>query len=303
MQLKYRFLLAKLQLDHVLSPRDPRLQIKAFKTIPKTLDSAYSEVMERIEKSRSGDKALALKIFSWLYHAKRNLSMDELLEALAMCSDAYDDQTEDGFNSDDTNSVESQMSDSVEVCAGGSASELNNQKMKPGDVVECCKSLVIHESNGLVRFSHETVRLFIGKNLKQQLLRQICLAKTCLAYLELPEFHEPCVDMNSLERRMQNFKLCGYAALYWRSHITKEEENSYDTQFLIFEALESQGKRDAKVQLEMYTSSPWLGMESVAHKSLLHVLASKGLPILCRFLLDVNPDGMNTYVPVFPRWN
>jgi hypothetical protein len=66
----YRFLLAKLQLDHVLSPRNPQMQISAFKTIPKTLDSAYDQTLERIENSeRSGDLTLAMKIFSWLYYA------------------------------------------------------------------------------------------------------------------------------------------------------------------------------------------------------------------------------------------
>ena len=66
--LRGRFLLAKLQLDHVLSPRDPRKRKAAFKSVPKTLDSAYDEVMKGIDiNERSGDKELALKIFSWLY--------------------------------------------------------------------------------------------------------------------------------------------------------------------------------------------------------------------------------------------
>lgn len=286
-------MLAKLQLDHVLSPREPRLQIRAFKTIPKTLDSAYNEVMDRIEKSpRSGDKALALKILSWLYHAQRNLSMDELLDALSVDIDVYHD---DSDHESDANSAGEDMDDLEENYTGENNMDLSHGKLNHNDIIECCKSLVIHESDGLVRFSHETVRLFVGKNLKAQLLPTTNLAKSCLTYLELPEFRRPCDSEESLKGRVGHFKFSTYAALYWHSHITEKAENSKDIQCRVLEALESQDKRDAKLQLESYCLSPLFYPGFPGAKSLLHVLASKGLARLCELILNANL-GRNAYV-------
>lgn len=74
-----RFLLTKIQLDHILSNRDPRQRLLALSTVPKDIGSK-SLHHYRIDKV---DKELALVILAWLYRAQRNLLMDELLEGLA----------------------------------------------------------------------------------------------------------------------------------------------------------------------------------------------------------------------------
>jgi hypothetical protein len=203
----FRFLLLKLQLDHVLEcSRDPRKQIAAFKTLPKTLEAAYDTVIERIGKSeKPDDKELALKIFSWLYFAKRrNLTMNELLDALAFDTDE-----------DIAEAIHTDVPDEFDIDVSEALGSIDVQ-MSAMDVIECCKSLVTHDQfgSGMVRFTHETVRVYMGKNLKNLLLSEGHLAQTCLTYLnESPEFDTFLSDNVS----KPNFR--DYAANFWVHHL------------------------------------------------------------------------------------
>jgi hypothetical protein len=204
--------------------------------------------------------------------------MDELLEALAIEISEDDDV----IGSDDTDSDESDE-DSTEVDCP--------ERISPIDVIECCKSLVIHEVSGLVRFSHETVKVFIGNCLIKELLPEIELAKCCLAYLESPEFQQPVVSREAMEMLVENFKFCSYAISYWRSHICKEAENSYDLQYRILRGFESRSKRNAKSGLECFVRHWYFGFR--LDSSLLHVLTNEGLSILCKRLLDGSRNRYN----------
>jgi ankyrin repeat protein len=289
-------LLAKLQLDHVLSPRDPKKQRKAFQTVPKTLELAYNEVMQRIESSeRSGDKALALKIFSWLYRAMRNLSMDELLDVLAVDVDndvSDDDQLESGDSTLNTNSDSDSSSDS-ELGEGGER-HLNLGKLQPTDVVESCKGLVLHEPSGLVRFIHDTVRVFIGKNLKSELPSEIHLAKACLTYLMLPEFEQRCIDNDSMEKRRANYKFCLYAAQFWGFHVGKVE-NLPVVQKAAITFLAHPNKRASMLQMEEYAK--WSNVHVPDDDdTLLHVIVKNGLVTICRLVLYGGSNTDDRYV-------
>ena len=196
---KCRFLLAKLQIDHILSPRSPLDQLKRLKTIPTDLFEAYDRVIERIKGSgQEGDTDLSMIIISWIYHAQRILTMDELLEAVVIeqyCQDANPELSIEEL-------------DTILEC-----------KITPIDVVDSCKGLVLfEESSRSVRFTHETVKEFIKKrNLK--LLSPGRLAKICLIYLGSHPFDTPCPDETSLLARMETYKLNRYAAQYWHGHI------------------------------------------------------------------------------------
>src|SRR5436190_22698925 len=77
-----RFLLVKFQLDYILDKEKPRDAIKALETLPTDMESAYHEVLLRIEKDKS--KETALQILSWLFHTQRPLHMNELREVLSI---------------------------------------------------------------------------------------------------------------------------------------------------------------------------------------------------------------------------
>jgi len=76
----YRFLLTKLQLEYILDNRVAREPIKAFETLPADVKNAYSE--ELVCVTRAGGRNIAIKILSWLFHARRQLKVHELQEAI-----------------------------------------------------------------------------------------------------------------------------------------------------------------------------------------------------------------------------
>src|SRR5436190_579279 len=114
-------------MDHVLTYREPRKRLKAVDTVPKDMSSSYADVIQRIEHSEPGDRELGFKVLSWLFHAKRTLSMNELLEALAVEEFELNQRLDD----------------------------ILHDMLSPRDVIECCKSLVGYdEPSGLISFTH-----------------------------------------------------------------------------------------------------------------------------------------------------
>src|SRR6266496_6768147 len=77
-----RFLLVKFQLNYILDKEKPRDAIKALDSLPADMESAYHEVLVRIENNKS--KETALQTLSWLFHARRPLRLNELQEALSI---------------------------------------------------------------------------------------------------------------------------------------------------------------------------------------------------------------------------
>lgn len=206
--------------------------------------------MQRIEKS---DMDLALKVFSWLLRAQRVLRMDELLEVLVV---------EEG----DTHLEREGM-------------------LRPSEVVECCKSLVLYEEcSGLVRFTHETVQDFIANNVQQSLLSTVDLAKTCLTYLGFDDLKEHCPNASDFDKRLQEHTFLHYASRYWDVHVREAEENS-DVQSYVSALLSTEPRRNSITQLETYSHSNWLSTEFAKNQTLLHVAAEKGFASLCRTTL------------------
>src|SRR5271154_5084295 len=175
-------------MDHVLHYREPRQRLKALETIPKDMRTAYDDVLQRIERCRSGDKELAMKIFSWVLWARRPLLMEELIEALV-----------------------------VEECDR----DLERDCMlQPSQVIECCKSLVVYEAETrTVRFTHYTVQEFLVVNVLKSLERPVTIAKSCLTYLAFNVFSHRCLGGNAVIGRTELYRFAPYAALFWNDHV------------------------------------------------------------------------------------
>lgn len=232
-------------------------------TVPKDMSSAYHNIMKRIESSRLDDKELAMKVLSWLVRAREPLTMNMLLEALAV--EEFDVTTT-----------------LVEV--------LRDNMLTPSDVIECCKSLVIcDKSNGAVRFVHFTVQEFIEKYHSQDLPAVNHLAKTCLAYLSLPEFDEP--DPNEFYCTRYNctakYEFSSYAFRYWHIHTKGEVESCLDVQraFLyVFGSIFS-SKPGRNIRCHMKP-------EGLSKETLICVIAKLGLSTFCKLLLDGDLNAM-----------
>jgi hypothetical protein len=258
--LRNRFLLAKVQLDHILNYRDPRHRLKCLATVPRDLSAAYNDIMDRIGKSRPGDQEVAMKILSWLFRAQRTLRMNELLEALAV-----------------------EPGDRV----------LERQYMfQSQDVIECCKSLVVHdEATGLVRFAHYTVQEFIAGHIQDKLLQSLDLAKVCLTYLAFEEFNAPCSNQEAVDERVQNYEFSCYAAQYWGIHATGPAEEIVSVQETLICIFASEGSRNSTLQLESYANSNRCSISFTKGQTFLHVMAKVGLATICALALDGSLQG------------
>jgi hypothetical protein len=172
-----------------------------LESVPSTISAAYADVITRIEKSPE-QKELTMKVLSWVFYAKQPLKMNAILEALAI---------EDGDH-----------------CLQ------REYMLQPDDVIECCKSLIVHEiSTDLVKFTHFTVQEFV-QGIQNELLPPIVLAKTCLIYLAFDEFDESMLSTGaacaSVIDRTNELEFGGYAAKFWADHVRGSPELSLDIQ-------------------------------------------------------------------------
>ncbi|KAJ7485276.1 ankyrin repeat-containing domain protein [Mycena latifolia] len=78
------FLLAKLQVDSLMTKHTIKAVRNALRNMPDNLNSSYDEVVDRINRQSEDDKALAWRTLSWITNARRPLRPSELREALAV---------------------------------------------------------------------------------------------------------------------------------------------------------------------------------------------------------------------------
>ncbi|KAJ7481671.1 ankyrin repeat-containing domain protein [Mycena latifolia] len=78
------FLLAKLQVDSLMTKHTVKAVRNALRNMPDNLNSSYDEIVDRINRQSEDDKALAWRTLSWITNAKRPLRPSELREALAV---------------------------------------------------------------------------------------------------------------------------------------------------------------------------------------------------------------------------
>lgn len=242
-------------MDHILGFRDPRERMRALSTVPLNMSSAYEDVMKRIEESKKGDIKLALKILSWLFYAKRPLEMNELLEALVV---------ED--NDDDL---------------------MREYMLRPDDVIECCKSLVVYESSsGLIRFTHYTVQEFLAR-IQPKLLQPVYLAKTCLCYLAFKVFDRHDFWWHWRDN-WSKYRFLRYAATYWSDHTAGEAERSPEIHRALERVFASKERvvRILDVKASGYGGPLGPPYPGRSRDTFLHIVAKSGLETICRLAIQ-----------------
>jgi hypothetical protein len=265
-------------MDHVLSSLSPMSQVANLNTIPTDLFAAYDKVIERIDGSGHNDaKDLSMIIISWIYHARRILKMDELLEAIA---------------------VEQNSQLTPLICPIQELDMVLEYMVTPDNVIECCKGLVLFEkSSGSVRFTHETVKDFVEMR-QLKLLSPSRLAEVCLIYLASNPFDSPCSDEEKLLVRMETYKFSHYAAHHWGDHARGMAES--EIQPAILRAFESFGRRESMAQIQLYAKWTLGNFKKSIGDSLLHIIAKAGLNTICHSLLTGEVD-KDRYVWCFQR--
>lgn len=247
--------MANLQLKHVLIKRGRERIENALKTLPTELSTAYKDVLDRIRSTDDEEAGgAAIRTLTWILHAARPLRMHELRVALDVEEGRLDLGDEPQFT--------------------------------PGDIIEMCQSLVVHEeSSGVVRFVHPTVQDF----LKSLNFPNINLAKTCLAYLQYNAFDNICSDNESMQIRLRTYKFCRYAVQFWGFHVRGAAEELSDIRHTVLQLLSSEHKRNFILQTGAYLGSSWNPLSFTEGQNALHIIATNGLAVICRQYLDIKP--------------
>jgi uncharacterized protein len=206
-----------------------------------------------------------MRILSWVLRSFRPLKMDELREALVV----------------------------EDVEADVTFKELLEDQLSSSDIIECCKSLVIHEeSSGLVRFTHFTAHQFIAEHVWTRLPPATHLANSCLTYFTSPDIKSTWLAEKFQTKRTSFYK---YAIQNWALHTAGDAEDlpSIQTKFLIaFGQARSSQHYD-------FLYCKWASIPSHPERHvLLHIMARFGLAKLCELYLN---GGLNSmFVPLSP---
>ncbi|KAB5522809.1 hypothetical protein GE09DRAFT_493396 [Coniochaeta sp. 2T2.1] len=195
------FLLAALHCNH-LCHLVRRSEVQgALESLPRGIDAAYEEAMRRIEADFPERRALALTVLSWIYHAKRALSADELLQALAI------DPLTWQFNEEDVPSREI--------------------------IIDACVGLVaIDSENRTARFAHKSVREYFQRETTYRRWfpdAKVDIARSCLSFLCRGSFdrgENPSVD--AVAALSERYPLLSYAACHWGDHVREVHQQDID---------------------------------------------------------------------------
>ena len=253
--LPFRFLLASLQLQHVLRAKGEDDMREALNELPSTPDAAFEEMLRRIEQQDHRSAATAIRTLTWCYYSRRPLQMDELRHALVVEDDHH---------------------------------LLKSNGKSATSIVDSCLSFVTHDqSTREVRFIHPSVqRWFKREPQNHKLLPHAYLAKTCLTYLNFDVFDDPTkLDADGWRsgwtaEHIGPYPFYRYAAQFWSDH-TRDTEQEPAVQRSTLALLEAKNRRTLMLQTDAL-------IEDLYYKSgrtALHVAASYGLAAICQELL------------------
>ena len=153
------------------------------------LEEAYGLAMERIQLQKAGCAHLAGRVLAWLTFSKRQLTLPELRQALAV------DRSVSILDEDNL--------------------------LDADDIASVCAGLVVvdHDSN-VVRLVHYTTLTYMECSFSSEAATcQADIAMTCLSYLSFDTFASGhCLTYEDLGIRLRKYPFLIYAARYWALH-------------------------------------------------------------------------------------
>ncbi|KAI9040298.1 uncharacterized protein KD926_008388 [Aspergillus affinis] len=187
------FLLAYLQIDALSKFNNVRQLRKAMSTLPSDLAGYYGEAIKRIESQGEPDAYNVKRAISFIFCARRPLTVDELCHALAVeegDSELYDDALP-----------------AQEILVGASAGLIR-----------------VDRKSKIIGLAHHTLQEYLEKY--PTALRPVTetdVAKVCLTYLSFDVFGTgPSSDGEALVQRLQTYQLLDYVSHYWGYHVRNE---------------------------------------------------------------------------------
>ena len=220
-----RFLLAQLHIDSLAQEPTVGHVKLALQNLPTGLDKTYEQAIERIERQGENFKRLAKKVLSWAVHAKRILSITELLHAVAVQSGKPN--------------LDGKFIPSIEV------------------VGSICAGLVtIDTQSDIFRLVHYTTQEYFEKTSIDWFANaETDIMVTCVTYLSFKTFESGfCRTDEEFEKRLQLYPLYHYAAQNWGYHARTA---SLEKEQLILDFLWNEAKVCASIQALMAFKTSW----------------------------------------------
>jgi ankyrin repeat protein len=174
------------------SSGDVREALKALMKSPDKISTVYEGAIIRIDSQNPDDCKTAHRVLSWIVHAKRLLTCQELQHALAVRIGSRELQEEYIFRD---------LEEIVALCAG---------------------LVVINEESNTVQLMHDTTRMYFEDRTHQPdwiRTAQVAIAQNCLTYLSFDAFKTGlCPTDEEFKAQLQPYPLYDYAARNWGHH-------------------------------------------------------------------------------------
>ena len=181
-------------------------------SLPKTLDNTYERILLNLDELWRDD---VCKVLQWLCFAQRSLTLNEMVDALAV---AFVD---------------------------GAKFDPDERYPDPRDILSRCSSLVSLTEGGVLQLAHFSVKEYLLSDRIQnskasfyaivELDANHLIAESCLAYL----LQFKTIDCPN-ESTIKNYPLAQYASEFWLQHVNgREDALSVDLQALIMQLFET----------------------------------------------------------------
>lgn len=282
-----RFLLARLQMDSLANQTSARNMCRALEHLPDKLKDTFSDAMKRTAAQPKEYSQLAAQIISWIYYAKRPLTVAELREALSV---EYGDIKLDRSGRHDVDLLT--------------------------DV--CCGLVSVGEQDKVIRLVHYSFQQYLDENWTIDFPHsQRWIAITCLTYLMLDDFSPEAMDevdephtqhedrafaTVTRSQWQDSHRFFTYVVTYWGDHVRGSLEKELEPLILRF----LDRKMHLMYSLQLYNRLMFrnLGYDTWPHKpSSLHLTAYWGLPQVTRALIrrgaDVHATDVQKRSPLF----
>ncbi|KAK3390052.1 ankyrin repeat-containing domain protein [Podospora didyma] len=211
---KGMFQWVKCQIDALCQLRNDKAIRAALSNLPRTLQDTYIRILQRVENEHPDDVEVLKKVLCWLVRGVRDLSLDELAEAIAI-------DPESGEGSMDFDAVDTD----------------------PEDILELLGGLVTVSPEKVVSLAHYSVKEFLVSEDIRKLKRAFWigahdvesqLALSCLTYLCYDDFRIPLLpDTEAFEARLHKFKFLQYAVQAGALHAQRSEKDGHQDERVV----------------------------------------------------------------------
>ena len=238
---------------------------EALEKMPRGLEDAFKETLERIQKQPEGQNTLGMNTLMWLAHVRRPLLVNELSEALAIRSGS-------GFL---------------------------KSRFRPSQkrMVDCCMGLVtVDDKSSVIRLVHHSVQEFLHTYQNQVFDNgESAIAEKCITYLLFEPFaNGPRQKEDEVKDLISHNLFISYAARHWGEHVYAA--NNEEVDLLALKFLRAKAQRGCSYQILYYTRNYreeyWTAKEARSCSGL-HLAAKFGLENIGRRLLDSSDVGVD----------